>query len=292
MSGYDVVVNEILDQLRDGTVPWRAGCNAVPRNHITGHAYRGINRILLSWAPYELPWYLSFKQVSAAGGTIRKGEHGHIVCFFKKVDDEDRAYDMVLKYYRVFNICQTTLEPKLVSAHLPSCEDIYTKMPNPPNLTHVCGIPHYAVKTATVAVPVPGLYESVEEYYSTLFHELVHSTGHPKRLMRFGNEDQTLGGKESYSLEELVAEIGASFLCAETGILPKTIASNAAYIDNWLRVLENNRSFFFRAASAAQKAVDYITGGGNPAFFSYWRGQEVTCRADFRRPDEAVAEPY
>jgi len=153
-------------------------------------------------------------------------------------------------------------------------------------------IPHYAVKTDTVAVPVPGLYESVEEYYSTLFHELVHSTGHPKRLMRFGNEDQTLGGKESYSLEELVAEIGASSLCAETGILPKTIASNAAYIDNWLRVLENNRSFFFRAASAAQKAVDYITGGGNPAFFSYWRGQEFTCRADFRRPDEAVAEPY
>jgi antirestriction protein ArdC len=64
-----------------------------------------------------------------------------------------------------------------------------------------------------------------------------------------------------------VAEIGASFLCAETGILPQTISNNAAYIDNWLRVLENNRSFIFRAASAAQKAADYITGGGNPAFF-------------------------
>lgn len=268
MSGYDIVLDQILAQLRNGTVPWRSGCNAVPRNYITGHAYRGINRILLSFAPYELPWYLTFKQVRAAGGSIRKGEHGHIVCFFKKVDEEEeRDYNMVLKYYRVFNIAQTTLEPKLAATHIPGCEDIYVNMPDPPRLTHVCGIPHYAVITDTVAVPVPGLYESVEEYYSTLFHELIHSTGHPKRLMRFGHEEQALGGKESYSLEELVAEIGASFLCAETGILPMTITNNSAYIANWLKVLENNRSFIFRAASLAQKAADYITSGDNPRFF-------------------------
>ncbi len=262
MSGYDIVLDQILTQLRKGTVPWRSGCNAVPRNYVTGHAYRGINRILLSFAPYELPFYLTFKQVRETGGSIRKGEHGHIVCFFKKVDEEEeREYNMVLKYYRVFNICQTTLEPKLVETRIPGCESVYANMPDPPRLIHDCGIPRYAVINDTVAIPAPVLYDSVEAYYATLFHELVHSTGHPRRLMRFGAADPDLEENESYSLEELVAEIGASFLCAETGILPATIDNNSAYIYNWLRVLENNKSFIFRAASAAQKGVDYIIGG-------------------------------
>lgn len=267
MSGYDIVVNQILGQLRSGTVPWRSGYQAVPRNYATGNAYRGINRILLSFAPYELPLYLSFKQVRAAGGSIRRGEHGHIVCFFKKVEDEDKEYNMVLKYYRVFNIAQTTLEPKLPGVVNPRCEDVYSHMPDPPRLIHDCLIPRYVITSDTVAIPAPTLYENIEAYYSALFHELVHSTGHPRRLMRFGSEDGPLGDNESYSLEELVAEIGASFLCAETGILPMTIANNSAYIANWLKVLEDNRSFIFRAAAAAQKAVDYIHGGGNPAFF-------------------------
>jgi len=272
MNAYEVVLNQILGQLRRGTIPWRSGFNAVPRNYRTGHPYRGINRLILSCAPYEMPWYLSFKQVQQLGGNIRNGEHGHIVCFFKQVDDEDRDYSVVLRYYRVWNIAQTTLEPGLTVFAKTECERIYTDMPDPPALGHDCGIPHYVISQDRVVLPSIALYEKAEEYYSTLYHELVHSTGHPKRLMRFEADAPPLEEKESYSLEELIAEIGASFLCAETGILPATIDNNAAYIANWLRVLENNHAYLFKAAARAQQAVDLIRGGDPPPlFFSYWR---------------------
>jgi antirestriction protein ArdC len=270
MNAYDVVLNQILDRLREGTAPWRSGYNGVPANYFTGRPYRGINRILLSLVPYELPWYLSFLQVRELGGSIRAGEHGHLVCFFKDVADEDRDYDVVLRYYRVWNIGQTTLEPETANRLLLPCEKVYANMPDPPLLSHDPGIPRYVISRDEVVLPPLALYEAAGTYYATLFHELVHSTGHPRRLCRFSPDDPPLEDRESYSLEELVAEIGSSFLCAETGILPPTIDNNSAYIAGWLRVLEHNRSYLFRASSLAQKAVDLIRSGDTPpAFFSY-----------------------
>ncbi|MDD2297020.1 MAG: zincin-like metallopeptidase domain-containing protein, partial [Sphaerochaetaceae bacterium] len=111
-------------------------------------------------------------------------------------------------------------------------------------------------------------FESPEEYYAALYHELVHSTGHVKRLGRFSDNVHAMFGSESYSEEELVAEIGASFLCGQAGILPQTLDNNAAYIRNWLEKIKGDKRIFVRSASAAQRAVDYITGEQSPFFLA------------------------
>jgi antirestriction protein ArdC len=109
-------------------------------------------------------------------------------------------------------------------------------------------------------MPSRSLFSSVEEYYSTLFHELTHSTGHSSRVGREGIEQLNTFGSDSYSKEELVAEMGAPMLCGLTGLAPKTLENSAAYLQTWLSVLKSDSRMVVTAASAAQKAVDYIVG--------------------------------
>ena len=269
MSVYDIVMEQIIAKLEKGVIPWKQTWKSgqLPMNYVTRKPYRGINVVLLSGHPYSSPCYMSFKQISERGGRIKAGEAGHPVLFFKPVSDRDDGETsyLVMRYYRVWNIQQTTLEEQETSpmTELPSCNGIMASMPDIPRIDHGIANPCYIPWEDRILLPPVSEFESPEEYHAALFHELVHSTGHEKRLMRFRTDARALFGSDSYSEEELVAEIGASFLCGRTGILPKTIDNHGAYIHSWLERIKSDKRIFIRAASAAQKAVDYITGQGS-----------------------------
>jgi antirestriction protein ArdC len=133
-------------------------------------------------------------------------------------------------------------------------------MPNAPALNHGGALAFYRPATDTVQMPTRETFDNPEAYYSTLFHELTHSTGHQKRLNRPTLTDLQPFGSTNYSKEELVAELGAAFLCAQAGIENATVNRNASYIAGWLRALENDRRMVILAAAQAQKAADYILG--------------------------------
>jgi antirestriction protein ArdC len=266
MSVYDIVLQQITAKLESGVVPWHQTwkSGALPMNYVTRKQYRGINIVLLAGNPYTSPYYLSFKQVNQRGGRIGSGEPGHPVVFYKPVadrDDGETSY-MVMRFYRVWNIQQTTLAiPETDSIHTrPAGLSLMDGMPDKPQIVHGQVNPCYIPSEDRILLPPVSAFDGEEEYQAALFHELVHSTGHERRLLRFAKDARALLGSDSYSEEELVAEIGASFLCGRAGILPKTIDNNAAYIHSWLEAIRRDKRIFIRAASAAQRAVDYITG--------------------------------
>jgi antirestriction protein ArdC len=246
----------------------------------TGKHYRGINHFLLSMisqmSGYPSPYWLTFKQVGERGGKVRKGQKGS-PCFFWKVYDagggdrnEDTATDgkkrFVARYYTVFNVAQCDgLEfPQ------PALPDPTTSGANPiaeaerivagyhgPSIETKGLRPCYLPLTDTVEMPERNMFFSPEGYYATLFHECVHSTGHVSRLGRIVESPAPFGSAD-YSREELVAELGAAFLCSEAGIAPPVLENQAAYLAGWLKVLKTDRRAIVVAAAQAEKAADLI----------------------------------
>jgi len=167
----------------------------------------------------------------------------------------------------VFNIQQTEgiaerlgltgASPRV--ADVQQCETIVTGMPNPAKREQ-SDKAWYRPSTDTVGMPGKDLFTSAEEYYSTLFHELTHSTGHSSRVGREGIEKIEAFGSDSYSREELIAEMGAAMLCGVTGISPATLSNSASYLQSWIDRLRGDSKLVVSAASAAEKAADYILG--------------------------------
>jgi len=182
--------------------------------------------------------------------------------------NEHKSKPFLLRYYRVFNLEQTegiaeklglgNATPRVAS--IEQCEAIAKGMPNPPAFQQDARA-WYRPSTDTVGMPSRNAFNSAEEYYSTLYHELTHSTGHASRVGREGIEDIAAFGSESYSKEELIAEMGAAMLCGVTGISPATIPNSAAYLQGWINRLRGDSKLLVSAASQAQKAADYIQGG-------------------------------
>jgi len=277
-SVYQIVTDQILRQLEVGVVPWRKPWRAEPPcNLVSGKEYRGVNPFLLASQGYGSRYWLTFNQASKLGGHIRKGEKSSIVTFWhigeeETVRDEDgktrKSKPFLLRYYRVFNLEQTEgIAEKLglgnATPRVPSidqCEAIVKRMPNTPTIQQDARA-WYRPSTDTVGMPSRNAFNSAEEYYSTLFHELTHSTGHASRVGREGIENIATFGSESYSKEELIAEMGAAMLCGLTGISPTTIPNSAAYLQGWINRLRGDCKLLVSAASQAQKAADYIQGG-------------------------------
>jgi antirestriction protein ArdC len=277
-SVYQIVTDQILRQLEVGVVPWRKPWRAEPPcNLVSGKEYRGVNPFLLASQGYGSRYWLTFNQASKLGGHIRKGEKSSIVTFWhigeeETVRDEDgktrKSKPFLLRYYRVFNLEQTEgIADKLglgnATPRVPSieqCEAIVKRMPNPPAMEQDARA-WYRPSTDTVGIPSRNAFTLTEEYYSTLFHELTHSTGHASRVSREGIENIAAFGSESYSKEELIAEMGAAMLCGVTGISPATIPNSAAYLQGWICRLRGDCKLLVSAASQAQKAADYIQGG-------------------------------
>ena len=273
---YQMVTDRIIGLLEAGTVPWQKPWteSGLPMNVISKRPYRGINLWLLLSLNYERNLFLTWDQLKKIGGSVLQGQHGHIVVFWKQVKKVPEELNTtgkaktisMLRYYKVFNVEQCgdvpkDLIPELVKTAVDpilECEAIINTMPDSPLLIFTGKKAFYDIEKDHVVLPQLKRFKTSESYYTTLFHELVHSTGAEKRLGRKTITDMAEFGSEPYSMEELIAELGAAYLNFFTGILDKEIESSAAYISGWLEKLRNDKRFIIAASGRAQKAVDLI----------------------------------
>ena len=275
MSGqdkiYEMINNKIIELLESGEVPWnKPWQGGEQKNFVSKKAYRGINPFLLASANYACPYWVSFKQAKKLGGMVRKGEKGLPVIFWKWLEITDKNTDEkktipFLRYYTVFNLEQTDgidiPKPKVFDFNpIEQADKMLNGMPNRPPIEHKQARAFYRPSDDLINMPQKELFVNPEEYYSTLFHELVHSTGHKSRLGRHDNNLPAYFGSKDYSKEELVAEFGSAFLCGHCNIEKKTIDNSAAYISGWLKQLRNNKKWLVQSSAQAQKAADYIRG--------------------------------
>ena len=279
LNVYDVINGKIMELLEQGTVPWRKTWNSesnAPINLVSKKEYRGINIFMLACTQYSSPYWMTFKQCQDKGGHVMKGQKSSMVILWKWLDKKDAGADdadavsvngkiPMLRYYNVFNLEQTEgIEPPAPTETINTftaidrAEQIISNMPLRPDIQHGGNRASYSPSLDYVKLPVPTAFESSEEYFSTCFHELTHATGHAKRVGRKGILEPSYFGSHEYSKEELVAEMGAAFLCGYAGIENKTIVNSAAYIQGWLRSLKNDKKMLVMAAAQAQKAADYI----------------------------------
>lgn len=268
---YKMVTERMIEKLKAGTVPWRKPWvnRGMAVNWKNQKPYRGINQWLLD--PGE---YATKKQIEEAGGKVKPEEvkKGHIVVFWKPIEkkdaeNEDEKKFFLLRYYQVYEINTQAegLKSKMALTsfdHDPveEAEKILAGYKNGPTISRNPGKAVYYPKTDHMNFPPLTDYENRDEYYSTAFHEAIHSTGAAKRLNRPGIVEFDKFGSEQYSKEELVAEMGAAMLCAVAGIDNSTIENSAAYINAWLTKLQNDHSLVVSAASQAQRAADHILG--------------------------------
>ncbi len=270
---YEIITQKIIDLLENGIIPWQIPwrtAGGIPRNLVTQRPYHGINFWLLLSRQDSLPFYLTFEQAKFLGGTIRRGEKATIVVFWKllKREDEEEKSIPLLRYYYVFNISQTHgIDEKRIPKGeaydhdfnpVQKAESIIGKWNNCPLIKKGGNMAFYDSDSDVVCVPDPRTFFNDHQYYSTLFHELVHSTGHEKRLGRHARIKDHRFGSRDYSQEELVAEMGASFLCGISGIEQQTIENSASYIKSWIRTFKDDSKVLVLAGAQAQRAVDYI----------------------------------
>lgn len=279
---YSIVTNQIIKQLEKGIVPWQQPWAdvGIPMNLLSKRPYRGINLWLLLSLDYSRNLFLTWDQLKKLGGSVRRGEKGHVVIFWKTLvkpqqgeQQEESKNAPLLRYYKVFNVAQCKDLPDglitpVVSCSgdpIAECEAIIKNMHLCPPIRFEEQRAYYHPLEDFVNMPKEKTFNQMEEYYSTLFHELVHSTGHEKRLNRKSLTEMAEFGSEVYSQEELVAELGAAFLLSSANILQTSIKNNVAYIKGWLSKLQNDKRFIIQASTAAQQAVDYIVNKNIPS---------------------------
>lgn len=270
---YSIITNRIIKTLEAGVVPWKQPWtdSGLPQNFITRKPYTGINILLLASMGFSRNFFLTFKQLMVLNSDtrIRKGEKSIPVIFWKRLakqeaDEQKTTY--ILRYYSVFNVDQCIGIPEekipIINSsefnRMEKLEAVIDEMPKKPLIHHKENLAFYNPAEDFINMPKMNNFKNAECYYGTLFHELIHSTGNPKRIGRKEVMESTDFGTEPYSMEELVAEIGACYLKSYTGIDTKDFNNNVAYIQNWLKVLQNDKKFIIYASAKAQKAVDYI----------------------------------
>ena len=284
---YDQITNQIVKQMENGIVPWQKpwehgtfmGCIS----HTSGKPYSLLNQWLLNGKAGE---WLTYKQIQAEGGRVKAGEKASTVVFWKYLDKVEKREDEngneievvtgkfpILKGYAVFHIDQTEgIKPKYENKakryEHEACEEAekvianYVKRDGLKLFIEDSDRAYYRPSTDEVHVPMMQQYKVCEEYYSTTFHELTHSTGHAKRLNRRELAGMSFFGDENYSKEELTAEIGAAFLCQTVGLqCEKAFENSVAYLQGWLRALKNDKKLIVAAAARAEAAVNYILNG-------------------------------
>ena len=273
---YEMITDRIIEQLENGVVAWQkpwTGVHDGAYNRISNKPYSLLNQMLLS----KTGEYASFKQWTELGGHIKKGEKAEIVTFWKiqPIEEENEDGEKVIKqipllrYYNVFHISQvegvkpltepfTEVQPivagdKLITDYITREHIDFSEQAS--------NNAYYRPSTDSIVVPMKEQYKIINEYYSTTFHEITHSTGHQNRLNRLQSGQVAAFVSEEYSKEELVAEIGSAALMNLLGIETiKTFRNTAAYIQSWLNVLKNDNKFIVSAASKAEKAVNFILG--------------------------------
>ena len=282
---YTRVTNSIIADLEQGIRPWLKPWNAehaagrITRPlRVGGQPYKGIN-VMMLWASaiaqnFTAPIWMTFKQAAELNANVKKGSKGSLVVYANHVtktestknghENERDIYYM--KGYTVFNVEQieglpahfhATASPQLDTVQRIEAVDQFFANTGA-DIRHGGNEAYYAPASDYVQMPSSMFFRDAESYYSTLAHEMTHWTKHPARL------DRDLGrrkfGDEGYAREELVAEIGAAFLCCDLGITPEPRDDHAAYLGHWLKVLKNDKRAIFQAAAHAQRAVDFQHG--------------------------------
>lgn len=287
---YQEVTDKIVSALESGTVPWHKpwGFGIPAQNHFSGHVYRGVNAMLFSFADLPTPYFATFDQISKAGGKVKKGAKSYTVYFsdlliykdkkriseqeYRKLPKGEKENCKVVKVQKpwpVFNMGDTEgvpVKPNVMretdaNNRLYECDSFLECIPKKPEIEEKFEFSaYYNPATDKIVMPLIDLFNEVEGYYATLFHELAHATGHPSRLNRDTLSNYSYFGSENYSKEELTAEICACFVCNRLGIDTYKITENAhAYIAGWLKELKNDKRLFWEACTAAQKAFEFLT---------------------------------
>ena len=291
MGLYDDITNRIVQELDNGTVPWRKPwtngrrcLTCAPVNGVTNRPYRGINRLVLGMSEFSDNRWMTFRQVKEVGGSVKRGSKGMPVVYWRFPDDvrkdEDEEQENspshehpVAIRYIVFNAEQCyrllvsdggklpDLKPAAVSVTddagaLEAVRRLLETMPDAPEVK-LADQAAYCPRRDIVYMPNQRSFDGGAAWASTLAHELCHSTGHQRRLNRLAVTGTVMFGSNDYSEEELVAELGACFICAELGIR-NDIANSASYIDCWRQRISKDHSLIIRTASHAQRAADYI----------------------------------
>ena len=273
-SVYEMVTERIIAELENGIIPWEkpwSGIQDGAYNRISNRPYSLLNQMLLRHSGE----YATMKQWNQLGGKIKKGSKSEIVVFWKITDIEETKDDgtkekkqiALLRYYNVFHISKVEgVEPKQRKIHeiesITEAENILNNYLNREKIHFeqtASDKAYYSPLQDLIHLPLTNQFKSTEEYYSTAFHEAVHSTGHSSRLDRLTTGANASFGSETYSKEELVAEIGSASILNMLGIeTNKSFRNSASYIQSWIKVLKNDTRFIVSATTKAEKAVKYI----------------------------------
>lgn len=274
---YEMVTERIIKQLEQGTIPWQkpwGGVRGGAFNRVSKRPYSLINQLSLQ----HRGEYCTFRQWKDLGGHIKKGAKAEMVVFWKIIDVEEKNDKgeiekkklPLLRYYNVFHISQvegveplkeklnTEIEPieeadRIIKNYVDREQLVFNECKS--------NEAYYAPLIDTVVVPLKEQFMNTSEWYGTTFHELTHSTGSKNRLNRLETSNLASFGSETYSKEELVAEIGSASIFNYLGIETEgTFNNSASYIESWLQVLRNDNKFIVSASSKAEKAVNYILG--------------------------------
>ena len=275
---YETVNQQIINQLEKGNIPWKMPWKKeFPTNLVSKKEYEGFNWWLLQIQQeergYESNVWATFKQISEANGRVKKGEKSTPIIFWKMLErlrptlkDKEGNPKIetipLLRYYNVFNLDQTegvkrNAQERVIFENT-NANQIIENYKKQIDVKYGGNRAYYSPREDYIQIPHRSKFISDDEFYSTAFHEMTHSTGHAKRLNRFGENYAIHSSKEAYSKEELVAEMGSAYLCAKTGILPSVIENSGAYIASWLKALQNDRTLLVSAGGRAQKAVNFI----------------------------------
>jgi antirestriction protein ArdC len=278
---YSRVTAKIISELEQGTSPWMKPWNAEhAAGRITrplranGQPYRGVN-VLLLWGEaeaqgYNAPIWITYKQAATLGAQVRKGEHGSLVVYadkFTKTETDAHGHESertipFMKGYTVFNVEQVQglpdhfygkAEAPQQIDRIPHIEAFFAA--TGAKIQHGGNRAFYAPSRDFVQMPPRESFKDAESYAATLAHELTHWTAHPSRLAR---ELGKRFGDQAYAAEELIAEMGSAFLCADLSITPEVREDHASYLAHWLQVLKEDSRAIFTAASQAQRAADYL----------------------------------
>jgi antirestriction protein ArdC len=277
---YAEVSARIVAELEAGAAPWVKPWSATPGantpcNAATNRAYSGCNVILL-WmaqaAGYRTPRFLTFKQALELGGNVRKGEHGTKVYFVKQLQVHDQGADdtsstrliPMMREYTVFNVDQCENLPDSINTGKPmrvrnpdtrdGLADAFLQSTGA-DIREGHGEAYYVPSRDFISMPAFEAFKGADNFYSTIFHEVCHWTAHKSRLDR---DLKNRFGSRNYAAEELIAELGAAFLCAEFGF--DSDLRHAGYIANWIELLRADKRAFFTACNQASKAADYLRG--------------------------------
>lgn len=284
---FEKITNRIIESLEKGRIPWRQTWGFVEpaQNFYSKHAYSGVNSILMLLRDYETPFFATMNQINKAGGKVRKGEKATVIVFNKYLyrdlkgrnitQEQARAmhpsqYEKryYLKYDWVFNIsqcdgipndrpCAQTWDKK---ACVLECDLFIQQFTEAPRITSkLSDRASYNRATDVITVPLAEQFRSIEDFYATIFHELIHSTGHASRLNRETLTDSQKFGDLNYANEELTAEIGACYFCNHFGIDTAQVWENTeAYINGWIERLQNDPALIIKASKAAKQAFMFL----------------------------------